>query len=254
MALVTIGLSFATLAIDWTVKQKVIEQVGWLWAGGPSGAREILSTIAGSMITVAGVAFSITIVVLALASSQFGPRLLRNFMRDTSNQVVLGSFISTFIYCLLILRTIRDDGASEFVPHISVTLGIVSALASLGVLIYFIHHVSVSIQAPMVIARVAEELDRGIARLFPEKVGQNIGEQGNKQPASDLPAEFFRQASAVPSSATGYLQAVAAGALMAIAEEKDLVLCLNYRPGQFCRARNRVGFSLAQRDSVAVSL
>jgi len=233
MALVTTGLSFATLAIDWTVKQKTIEQAGWLWAGGPSGAREILSTIAGSMITVAGVAFSITIVVMTLASSQFGPRLLRNFMRDTSNQVVLGTFISTFIYCLLILRTIRDDGASEFVPHISVTLGIVSALASLGVLIYFIHHVSVSIQAPIVIARVAEELDRGIARLFPEKVGQNTGEQGNKEPASDLPPDFLRQASAVQSSATGYLQAVAAEALMAIAEENDLVLRLNYRPGHF---------------------
>lgn len=233
MVLVTIGFSFATLAIDETVKRKTIVQAGWLWNGGPSGARDLLSTIAGSMITVAGVVFSITIVVLALASSQFGPRLLRNFMRDISNQVVLGTFISTFTYCLLILRTIRDNGASEFVPHISVTVGILSALASLGVLIYFIHHVSVSIQAPMVIARVAEELDRSIARLFPEQLEQNTGAAGDKENLSALAPDFLRQPFAVPSTATGYLQAIDVEALLAIAEEKDLTLRLNYRPGHF---------------------
>jgi uncharacterized membrane protein len=145
MAAASAGLSIVTVNLDWSVKEKLIKNTGWIWAGGAEGAREILSTIAGSMITVAGVTFSITVVVLTLASSQFGPRLLRNFMRDSGNQVVLGTFISTFTYGLLVLRTIRSGDGPEFVPHISVTVGMALALASLGVLIYFIHHVSVSI-------------------------------------------------------------------------------------------------------------
>ena len=81
------------------------------------------------MITIAGVVFSMTLVALSLASSQFGPRLLRNFMRDTTNQVVLGTFVATFLYCLLVLRTIRRADEVAFVPHLSVTLGVLFALA-----------------------------------------------------------------------------------------------------------------------------
>lgn len=234
MATVTVALSFATITLDGAVKERLVDRMGWIWTGGPNGAREILSTIAGSMITVAGVVFSITVVVLALASSQFGPRLLRNFMRDRGNQIVLGTFISTFTYCLLVLRTIRgDDGASEFVPHISVTLGIVLALVSLGVLIYFIHHVSVSIQAPIIIAKVAEELDRGIERLFPEKLGQSLGENTAPANGMDIPPELDRDGCAVPSCASGYLQAIDTEGMMQLATEKDLFLRVNHRPGEF---------------------
>ncbi|HEU18338.1 MAG TPA: DUF2254 domain-containing protein, partial [Deltaproteobacteria bacterium] len=98
MVISAIGLSFVIVAVDRMIEPGHHRIFGFLYAGGPEGARSILSTIAGSMITVAGVAFSITIVALTLASSQFGPRLLRNFMRDTGNQIVLGIFIATFIY------------------------------------------------------------------------------------------------------------------------------------------------------------
>jgi uncharacterized membrane protein len=92
----------------------------------------VLSTIAGSMITIAGVVFSMTLVALSLASSQLGPRLLRNFMRDTRNQVVLGAFIATFVYCLLVLRTIRRAEEVAFVPHLSVTIGFCSRSSAWG--------------------------------------------------------------------------------------------------------------------------
>ena len=234
MTLVTVAVSLANITIDGLIKEKLVDRTGWIWTGGPEGAREILSTIAGSMITVAGVVFSITVVVLALASSQFGPRLLRNFMRDRGNQIVLGTFISTFTYCLLILRTIRgEDGGSEFVPHISVTLGIVLALASLGVLIYFIHHVSISIQAPIVIARVAQELERGVDRLFPEMLGQSAEETSQSAPLNDIPPEFDRDGGRVPSYASGYLQAIDSETLMEIATDKDLLIRINFRPGEF---------------------
>jgi uncharacterized membrane protein len=147
MATAAVGLSFITVALDQRVTQKWLRRLGWVYNGGAEGASAVLQTIAGSMITIAGVVFSLTLVALSLASSQFGPRILRNFMRDTINQLVLGTFIATFLYCLLVLRTIRRDEGALFVPHLSVTLGVAFALASLWVLIYFIHHVSVSIQA-----------------------------------------------------------------------------------------------------------
>ncbi|MEW5792101.1 MAG: DUF2254 family protein [Pseudomonadota bacterium] len=135
------------------------------WPAGPGEAPRT-RTIAASMITVAGVTFSITVVTLTLASNQFGPRLLRNFMRDTGNQIVLGTFIATFINCLLVRLTVR-------VPYLSVTVGMLLAIVSLGVLIYFIHHVSESIQAENLIAVVvAAEPQAGIDRLFPNKLGQ----------------------------------------------------------------------------------
>ena len=127
------------------------------------------------MITVAGVVFSITIVVLSLASSQFGPRLIRNFMNVRANQMVLGTFVSTFIYGVLVLRTVNAAAEARFVPGLSVTITVVMSLLSLGVLIYFIHNVSESIQAQNIIARVRGDLYKAVDRIFPEKLGQEEG-------------------------------------------------------------------------------
>lgn len=203
----------------------------WAYGGGPEGAREVLSAVAASMITVAGVSFSVMIVALTLASQQFGPRLLRNFMRDTGNQIVLGTFIATFTYCLIVLRTIHSNDA-DFVPHISVTLAIVLALASLGVLIYFIHHAAVSIQAPELIATVSRDLAAGIDRLFPEQLGQSADE--DNEPAGDQPlAVLARHGHTISANGTGYLQSIADDRLMSLAREKELVVALKCRPGDF---------------------
>ena len=102
-----IALSFAMTKLDAAMERAFRNGFEWIYLFGPEGARAILSAIAGSMITVAGLTFSITMLTLQLASSQFGPRLLRNFMRDRGNQLVLGTFISTFVYCLLVLRTVK---------------------------------------------------------------------------------------------------------------------------------------------------
>lgn len=168
MAAAAVGLSFITVALDQNVTLKWLRRLDWVYNGGAEGASAVLQTIAGSMITIAGAVFSLTLVARSLASSQFGPRILRNFMRDTTNQLVLGTFIATFLYCLLVLRTIRRDEADVFVPHLSVTLGVAFALTSLWVLIYFIHHASVSIQADEVVARIGAELEHTMHRLFPE--------------------------------------------------------------------------------------
>ena len=117
-------LALALVAIDERVETERLRGMWWIFSGGAEGARALLSTVAGSVIGVAGTTFSITIAVLSLTSSQFGPRLLRGFMRDTGNQCVLGTFVATFLYCLLVLRMVRSVEETYFVPHIAVTVGV----------------------------------------------------------------------------------------------------------------------------------
>ncbi|HEX8202382.1 MAG TPA: DUF2254 domain-containing protein, partial [Isosphaeraceae bacterium] len=184
-----IALSLATIHVDRIAGERNwVATLGWTYTRGPEGSRAVLSVVAGSMATIAGVTFSITIVALQLASSQFGPRLLRNFMRDRGNQVALGAFIATFTYCLLIQRTVNGTEREEFVPHVSVTVGLLLALVCLGVLIYFIHHTATSIQAENVIARVGRELHHAIDRLFPEELGH--GPPETDRPEGIVPDGF----------------------------------------------------------------
>jgi uncharacterized membrane protein len=177
----------------------------------------------------AGVTFSITIAALSLASTQLGPRLLYNFMRDRGNQFVLGTFIASFVYCLLILRTIRGaDEAGYFVPAISVTGGVALGLASLGVLIYFIHHVAVSIQAPNVVAAVERDLAHVVEGEF---ATENAVPPGKHTP--ELPDGFDERAAEVPSSEDGYVQALNEDALVKVAARADVLLVIEQRPGHF---------------------
>ncbi|HTL88465.1 MAG TPA: DUF2254 domain-containing protein, partial [Leptolyngbya sp.] len=231
MVAIAIGLAFVTVDLDQNLSYDIIKKLALTYSLGPSGSRAILSAIAGSMITVATTAFSITIVALQLASSQFGPRLLRNFMQDTGNQIVLGTFISTFVYSLLVLRTVNGISDNEFVPQIAVTGGIVLAITSVGVLIYFIHHAASSIQVDHVISRVGHDLDGAIDRLFPQKIGQDALE--NQSGKDDVPEDFDRESSIIRSSNSCYVQAIDEHQLMQIATEHNLLLHLQHRPGQF---------------------
>lgn len=222
-------LSIGVIHLD----EAVGSRLSWVYAGGPEGARAVLSTIAGSMITVAGVTFSITIVALTLASQQFGPRLLRNFLRDLGNQIVLGTFVSTFLYCLLVLRTIRGTEDVEFVPHLAVTIGVGLAMVSLGVLIFFIHHVVTSIQASRIIARVAADLDAAANRLFPEAVAPST--TGGAADASTTPRPTAGALTVVRAALAGYVQAIDDDRLVAVARGRDLRVWLHVAPGAFVR-------------------
>ncbi|MEO5822718.1 MAG: DUF2254 domain-containing protein [Vicinamibacteraceae bacterium] len=230
-------LSIAMIQLDQSATQSLLNRLSWVYTGGPEGARAVLSTIAASMITVAGVTFSITIVALTLASQQFGPRLLRNFLRDVGNQVVLGTFVATFLYCLLVLRTVRGSDDAEFVPHLSVTAGVILAMLSLGVLIFFIHHVATSIQASRIIATVADDLEGAIDRLFPEGVGEGAANGDRLQAATGATGatSTLPGARRVLAKTTGYVQAIDAEGLMSIAREHDLVVQVHAKPGSFVR-------------------
>lgn len=228
-----IALAVATIALDEMATSEWLQALGWAYTGGAEGASSVLGAIAGSMITIAGVVFSMTLVALSLASSQLGPRLLRNYMRDTTTQMVLGTFVSTFVYCLLVLRTIRRADEIAFVPHLSVNIGVLLALVSVAVLIYFIHHVSMSMQADQVVARVGQDLAAEIDRRFPEPIGEERDLAGIQSADTGIPEAFDREARPVLAGGDGYLQHVDANALMALAKKADALLRLERRPGQY---------------------
>lgn len=233
MACLAAALALSAVEIDKVVADDWLQRLGWSYSGGAEGASLLLGTVAGSMIAIAGTVFSMTLVAMSLASSQLGPRLLRNFMRDTSNQVVLGTFVATFVYCLLVLRTIRRADEVAFVPHLAVSIGVLLAMISIGVLIYVIHHVSVSIQADVVVARVGSELEDGIGRLLPGQLGKPESEPANAPGETSLPAAFEHEARPVGAREDGYLQLIDADALMALASREDLLLRLERRPGHY---------------------
>jgi len=146
---------------------------GWVYTGGEAGARALLGTVASSTIGVAGTTFSITVAALSLASAQMGPRLLRNFVRDSGNQYALGIFLGTFAYALVVLRTVRSVDEVAFVPHLGVTGALLLALLSVGTLVWFVHHVATGINVETVIDGVHNELSAAIDRLQPGPPGHS---------------------------------------------------------------------------------
>ncbi|NLX47187.1 MAG: DUF2254 domain-containing protein [Euryarchaeota archaeon] len=192
-------------------------------------ARSVLSTISGAMIGVAGTVFSITLVALTLASSQFGSRLLRNFMHDRTNQVVLGSYIATFVYCLIILNAIDEGVGFEFVPEISVLISIVAAVANIVLLVIFIHHISMGIQADKVISDISTTLNLNLNTIFPDEI------QGDEvlEDALDLDElkKGYEERYSVRAPRGGYLQYVNYDTTLSAAKEGDLLVIVNFRPG-----------------------
>lgn len=228
MALLALVLAEQAVNVDERVGLETVRQFAWVYSGSADGARSMLGAIAGSVIGVAGTTFSITIAALSLASSQMGPRLLEHFTRDRGNQLTLGTFIATFAYCLLVLRTVRGGEENAFVPHLAVTLGLGLALISLGVLIYFIAHIATGINVGHVIRLVSQDLTHTVEAQFPERG------TGGPGAASPTPVSVpLARAEEVRARGSGYLQALDTGALLRLAARRDGVIRLTVRPGDF---------------------
>ncbi|MGE3269737.1 MAG: DUF2254 domain-containing protein [Chloroflexota bacterium] len=228
LTLIAIGLAALTVWIDGLLLARGRVDVYLAFGGGAEGARGVLSAIAGSLVTVTGVVFSITIVALQLASSQFSPRVLRNFTGDRANQAVLGTFIATFTYTLLVLRTVRSAGedAMIFVPSISVTIAILLAMISIGLLIFYIHHAARSIQAAVIIERVTNDVRGLVDRLFPDPVGEPVsGDSKNVIPPT--------APTVVRAEHAGYLQVIDEDALFRLQDRTPLAIRMEPRVGEF---------------------
>ena len=202
-------------------------EVAWLYRGGSSAARGVLGAIAGSLITVTGVVFSVTIVALQLASSQYSPRVLHGFIRDRPNQIVMGVLIGTFTYALLVMRSILSaaDDREVFVPALAVTVGIALLLASVAALIYFIDHSARSIRVEVILQRQTEHARRQIERVFPE-----AGTPHGDGAAAVLPAG---PGTAIAANGGGYVQAIGIDAVLEVAEKHDLLVALEHGVGGF---------------------
>jgi uncharacterized membrane protein len=203
-----------------------------------SSARAILSTISGAMIGVAGTVFSVTLVALTLASSQFGPRLIKNFMYIRINQLVLGAYIATFLYCLLVLSTIRETNDYSFIPSISILFAILATVVNILLLIIFIHNIAISIQADKVIADISDFISNQAEGLFPKEFieeveGKNIDVITIRSAYSD-----FIQLKAPKS---GYLQYVDQTALRKIASKENTFVELHYRAGDYLIKDQKLG-------------
>ena len=241
MAVLSAGTAIGMLILDRNIPAERLTDIPWIYSGDADGARDVLSTVGGSMITVAGVVFSITIVVLSLASSQYGPRLVRNFLRDTGNEVVLGSFIATFIYCLIVLRAVRgESGEAGFVPQLSVTVGVGTGLLSLAVLIYYIQHVAASIRVEHVIHMASLDVERTLREIFPVRVGLDAaattvvsGDLGRLE-NDGLPYT-------ITADASGYIEHLDGPGLVGVATEHDVVFELIRRPGDFVVVGEAIG-------------
>ncbi len=207
--------------------------LGLGFGGDAEAARGILSTIAGSLITVAGVAFSLTIVVLVLVSSQFSPRTLPQFLGDRLNQVTAGTFVGVFAYCLVVLRTVRsaNGGSGAFVPSLSVTVSIVLALAALALLLVFIHHMGVSIQASHLAARVGRDSLAAVERLYPER----YGEPEDDSRRDELLRSWHNggEPGGVSPGRTGYVAAVQLDRIAELFDGSEVRLHVAVCPGDF---------------------
>jgi uncharacterized membrane protein len=227
---IAVALYFGTHALDKAAFAGSIALPSWMEFGTPDAARQILTTLSAAVITVVGVVFSITIVTLTLASTQFGPRMLRNFIRDRGTQFTLGTFVATFVYATLVLISIGPaNPGRDFVPHLSITIAVALVTVSMAVLIYFIHHIAMSIQLPQVIASIAKDLSRAIdAESSDDGVSAEAGPS-----VPELLRRMDDAGGAVLAPESGYLQYIQHEALIGLAAEKGAVIRLLYRPGHF---------------------
>jgi uncharacterized membrane protein len=243
MAGAALILAMTMVYVDSHAGSGWMDGLPWLYAARPDGARSLLSAIGGSMIGVAGTTFSVTIAAVVYASGQYGPRLLSNFMSDRGNQVTLGTFIATFVYALVILRTIRSAGESgagvpAFVPQLALLVAMILVLCSIAVLIYFIHHVPMRIHINNVIERIGDRLIGEIDRRFPVSVGTPLVERPDdpripRAFRSDAAEADYRERGTVRAHAIGYIQFIDEDALLKVTRDHNLVIRLQYRPGDF---------------------
>lgn len=226
------ALAAGLLAVDRRIPPGTAE---WLrFNGGAESARNLLSVIAGSMVTSISLIFSVTMVVLQLASAQYSPRVLRSFIRDRLVQTVLAAYIATFVYCLLLLPRIGSNGNGEDeVPALAVTVALALALGSLGLFVRYVHHIAHAIRAVTIINNVAVETRDALEEMYPETIGEEA-DRHVEQPAGPTTAVVTWDGE------PGVLLAVDEGALLEAATEAGAVVELCRMVGEFVPSGSEV--------------
>lgn len=231
------GLAYVATWVDRSFSELRLEWLGWFFAASPEGAHALLSAIASSVLGVAGTTFTITIAVLTLTSQQYGPRLLRSFLQDTRNQVVLGVFIGTFLYALLVMGIVRSAEDSAYVPRLAVAFALVLAVVNAFMLVYFIQHVVASIQVGHIVATVGDEMLSVIDRMCPQVDGEFEGvhdtARGPEGVTSPIPTAVLPGAASIQAGKSGYLQAIDPERIVKHATEDDVRVDLVRTLGEY---------------------
>jgi uncharacterized membrane protein len=217
--------ALVALAAGYGMSQIRLEEGSFLarfaFQGTADDARTLLTEITGVIVTVIALVLGLTVVALQLSSTQFSPRLLRNFLRDRGTQVVMSVFIATFVYSAAGLFTVGlEQGArTEDFPRLAISGAIVLLFASLGIVVYFADHLLHSIQ----IDAITRAVERNTRRALRRQSGINIVEQPPRAPTWAI---------TVPSRRNGYVQTIHPELLLPLATEHDVTICLRPRVGQ----------------------
>lgn len=219
------SLAALVLAYGLLVHGGRLSQAWWLYSGSHDTARDLLSTLLSGMITMTSLVVSVTMVVLSLAASQLGPRLIWNFIEDRRIQSVIGLFVATILYILVVLRSIDEPTAAESISHIAVTVASLLSVACLFALLFHVNVLAHSIVADTMVRDVANALDRAVRHLPPEDGAR--GNDGDGAPGS------FPHRRAASLSRSGYVQVIDYDTLCQIAQKHDMVIWMDVRAGHF---------------------
>ena len=160
-------LSFGTIALDRFFDYKAIPSS---LVGGPDAATVILSTVAASMVSLAALVLTITMVVVQLAMGQFSPRIVQRILRDKPSQLAIGLFVATFVHAILAVREVTNQGdGTGQVPGIAVVTAFVLVLVSIAVLVMYVHHIGQALRVSALIELVGKETRKLLDRVYPDK-------------------------------------------------------------------------------------
>lgn len=238
LILAALVFAWASVEIDLGIGYEIDREAkSWNIFIGPDGARSLLNTIAGSMITVASLVFSMTLIALTMAASNLGPRIIHHFMRDRVTQISLGVFLATFVYAITSLLTVREGGGRDFVPYVALITSVVLSILSFGWLIFFVNRVAHQLQADNVVAFVAADLEDAIASVL---------ESGGRDPDpddedSEPPDAGSAKAVPLPAPATGYIQTIDVDSIVETAAAFDGKVQISRRAGSFVVADEHIG-------------
>lgn len=233
------GMAYGLVEFDKTTSFEGAKRFPLLFGTGADGARGMLSAISGSMLTVAALTFSLTLSTITQVSSQYSPRVLRNFMRDRVNQVVMGYFVGVFAYCLIVLGTIRGTDEQKFVPATAVLMGLLLALGGVAALIFFIHHIAESLQTGTIVRHIYHETGKAIDDLFPNRFGEPIDDPAQAEAALRYSDEEIGW-QPVLAGQTGYLQRIDTEGLLRWAIQHRVVLRIERDMGAFINEGTRL--------------
>jgi uncharacterized membrane protein len=225
---VGIALANVMIEIDRAIQAWSTQHLIWIFSGNQEWAKQILTTMGASMVAGIALIVSVTIVALSLASQQFGPRLLRNFLRDTTTKFILGTYFATAVYGMVI----RFRFSESFIPYLSIIIGGFLAIFTGILLIVFIHHISTAIHVSHVMALVSRDFSRTVERLFPKKLLEQSSALATPS-EKDIPADFDKDSFPIPSVTSGYIQHIDYEYLIDLSQKMDLHFKIPFRPGEF---------------------